>query len=201
MYNDSHLLDFDRAGKITASLVAAIMGIDPNTSRQEAWRRIMGIAKERDNVFMQAGNDIEQEALENFEVESGILITPGRFIPHPRIPWLGASPDALTTKGRPVEVKAQQKKEENRYTTCPDYYRLQVLTQIECCDADQGYFGCLVCEHLQPEKNVGFWWETIPADKKYFREVICKELEMFYNEYVVKNVIPPRRSRKNGTQV
>lgn len=186
-YNDSHLLDFDRAGKITASLVAAIMGVDPYTSRQEAWRRILGTAKQvKENPFMQWGVEHETDALDAFEVESGILIHPGHFIPHPVFPWLGASPDSLTNDGEPVEVKCPQKLHE----ALPAHYKLQVLTQIECCGADRGFFGSWT--------ENGFWWTEVPREQKYFEEVICKELEMFYNEYVVKNVVPPRRVRRKG---
>lgn len=195
-YNDSHLLEFDRAGKITASLVAAILGVDPNMSRQEAWRRIMGTAKETTNAYSQAildhGVEFEAKAMEEFEVESGFLVLPGRFVPHPTIPWLGASPDGFTAEGIPVEVKAPAKKV---YDTIPEHYKLQVLTQIECCDKSHGFFGCLPPAEVT---DMPFWWVRVEREQKYFEETVCKELEMFYNEYIVKNVVPPRRSTKRG---
>jgi len=183
-YNDSHLLDFDRAGKITASLVAAIMGIDPYITRQEAWRRIKGTAKRKPaNPFQQWGVDHEANALMEFEVQAGILLRPGQFVPHPQIPWLGASPDGFTPRGEPVEVKCPMKIHEEM----PAHYRLQVLTQIECCGASNGFFASWT--------EVDFHWWPVAAEKQYWWDEVYKELYYFYYEYVVKDVEPPRRRK------
>lgn len=185
--NDAHLLQFERAGKITASLVAAILGVDPYISRQEAWRRIKGTAKERPaNPFQNWGIEHEPDALAEFEVQSGLLVRPGQFVSHPQIPWLGASPDGFTESGEPVEVKCPVKV----HTEVPAHYKLQVLTQIECCGAEQGFFGSWTEE--------AFFWDAIPADKKYWYEVVYKELHTFYFEYLLKDVEPPRRRKNVG---
>lgn len=181
-YNDSHLVDFDRAGKITASLVAAICGVDPYVSRQEAWRRILGTAKEKpSNGFQSWGIEHEQDALAAFEVESGLFVSPGKFVVHPEVPWLGASPDGFTSEGLPVEVKCPVK----LHTEIPPHYRLQVLTQIECCQQVSGFFASWT--------ETAFWWTQVHYDKEYWWNGVYPQLYEFYHEYLVKKIEPPRR--------
>jgi len=183
-YNDSHLIDFDRAGKITASLVAAICGVDPYVSRQEAWRRILGTAKEKpSNGFQSWGIEHEQDALAAFEVETGFFVKPGRFVTHPNVPWLGASPDGFTSAGCPVEVKCPNK----LHQKIPDHYYLQVLTQMECCEKGIGYFASWT--------ETGFWWTPVDHDKSYWWNEVYPQLFEFYHEYLVKKIEPPRRKR------
>lgn len=188
-YNDAHLLDFDRVGKITASLVGAIMGLDPNISRQEAWRRILGRAKERPtNPDQQRGIDNEANALAELEVNAGIFLLPGKFIPHPQIPWLGASPDGLTTHHEPAEVKCPR----TLHAAVPAHYEVQVLTQIECCGADRGWFASWVDNG---DGTIGFYWTEVPAQKQYWWDTVYKELYYFYHEYVKTEIEPPRRKK------
>lgn len=188
-YNDAHLLDFERAGKVTASLVAAIMGVDPYVSRQEAWRRIKGTSKQKPvNRFQSWGIEHEADALAEFEVQSGFLVRPGQFVPHPHIPWLGASPDGFTGAGEPVEVKCPVK----LHAEVPEHYKYQVWTQIECCDTDCGYFASWIIG--EDEKQYLNWW-PVCANKKYWYDVVYKELHTFYFEYLLKDVEPPRRKR------
>lgn len=191
-YNDSHLLDINRVGKITASVAAAIMGIDPYTSRQKAWRRITGNETEAekrpsDNPNIIRGVENEWKALESFEVQSGLLLLPGRFVLHPEIAFLGASPDSITYKGkRPVEVKCPAA----LHSDIPAHYNVQVQVQIQCLNADYGWFF----SWTEEEPN-GFI-KKVDRDDKYFWDTIYPALHSFYFDYVEKNIPPPRKWSK-----
>lgn len=188
-YNDQHLIDINRVGKITASLAAAIMGIDPYITRQEAWRRIMGRAKERPpNPHQQAGMKGENTALEEFQVRTGMITSPGRFIIHPDIPWLGASPDGLTQFGYPVEAKTMTEDRKKYLDTIAPYYYVQCQVQIQCCKKDKGWF-------IQYGGGHPTLLLPVEEDKKYFWETIYQACHEFYFEYVLKDVEPPRKKR------
>ena len=188
-YNDNHLVDFDRSGKITASLVAAILGIDPYTSRQKAWRKIMGLEKYREPwIHQRRGMENECHAIADFEVATGQLLHHGCFVSHPTISWIGASPDGLArdeTHGHciPVEVKCPV----ILHTSVPPHYFAQVQTQIECLDAPYGwFFSWTEYESSLPmkvERDRAWWSETLLV------------LEGFYTEFVLGNCQPPRRKK------
>lgn len=194
-YNDSHLLDINRVGKITASVAAAIMGIDPYTSRQKAWRRITGNETEAEksegqNYYQQQGNENEAGTLAAFEAATGMLLLPGRFIIHHEIPWLGASPDSLTYKGRvPVECKSMTEDRKKYLDEIAPYYLIQCQVQIQCCNTTYGWF------YQQGGGHKPFLLR-VERDDKYFWETIYPALHSFYFDYVEKNVPPPRKGAK-----
>ena len=54
---------------------------------------------------VQHGNYYEDEALQKYMERTGEKALLFGLLPHPTIPWLGASPDAATWTGRLVEIK------------------------------------------------------------------------------------------------
>lgn len=164
------------------------MGIDPYTSRQEAWRRITGNAKPREpNEYQSQGMENEGDTLAAFEVQSGLLLLPGCFILHPEIPFLGASPDSLTVKEKvPVECKTMTPDRKKYIDEIAPYYNIQCQVQIQCCNSTHGWFYQQGGGHtpllLKVERDDNYFWNEIyPA------------LHSFYFDYVEKGVEPPRR--------
>lgn len=183
--SDDHLLDFDRVGRITASVVGAILRLDPGHSRKWAWRVITGREPDKQNFDMRRGVEHEDDAIFGFECEHGILCEPGRFVPHPSIEWLGASPDAVIPNGRiPVESKCPRM----LHSEIPPKYYAQIQTQIQCLSAPHGWFVSWTEADgvwtLQVERDDA-WWETnFPI------------LAEFYELYVKPDVEPPRAARR-----
>lgn len=189
--SDDHLYDLHRIGKITASMVGAILRIDGCQSRKWAWRCVTGREKERPpNWDMQRGNNHEKDAVSALEVELGLLARPGRFVCHPSIPWLGASPDGFLLEGGgeiPIEAKCPRV----LHSEVPDMYISQTQVQLECCDAPYGYFVSWTEEGqwvTRVERDPVWWSANYPI------------LEAFYKDYVATDIEPPispRRSKKN----
>jgi putative phage-type endonuclease len=99
-----------RKSRVTGSMVGAILGLDPNCTRDEAMRRMVrahqGLPSEFvGNIATQWGVMHEQEAKEEFEYELGVEVLPASFVVHPKFPWLGASPDGYVLDERVVEIK------------------------------------------------------------------------------------------------
>ena len=106
-----------RAGRVTASEVAAILDIKPFATysaygghpRQEV---LLRKAFPDDPRFKFAGNaatahgqDNESVACDKYAAATGATVLEFGFIIHETIPWLGASPDGITTDGVLVEIK------------------------------------------------------------------------------------------------
>ena len=198
MSSDGHMVDFDRFGRITASVVPAITRTDPYHSRKWAWRVITGREPIRQpGPDARRGLEHEEDAITVVESQLAVLALPGRFVPHRDIDWLGASPDAFIREFYedieltiPVEGKCPR----NLHIDIPPWYYDQVQTQLECCNCPYGYFVSWT-ENQQYVKKVvrsePWWRETYPV------------LKQFYDEFVAPDIEPPtspRRGSKGGAK-
>lgn len=192
--SDDHLIEFERAGRITASIVGAILRHDPYHSRKWAWRVVTGREPEHEPGWdARRGLDHEEDAVETVEIEFGKLASPGRFVPHPAIGWLGGSPDAFLMESVPdldglVEIPIECKCPRLVHAEIPAHYYDQVQVQIECCGVPHGYFVSWVNDRQQVwkvERDPKWWSENFPL------------LKEFYEEYIQKDVEPPRSKRRS----
>ena len=94
-----------RRNRVTGSMVGAILGLDPNTTRAEAMRRMRGQSTFVGNMATQWGQSHEEEAREAFEYETKYRVEPASFVVHPMLDWLGASPDGYVHDHHLVEIK------------------------------------------------------------------------------------------------
>lgn len=99
-----------REGRVTGSMVGAALGLDPNTSREEAMRRMVrayqGLPSEFvGNIATQWGTMHEEEAREAYQYETGNTVEPASFVVHPEKKWIGASPDGYVRSDGLVEIK------------------------------------------------------------------------------------------------
>jgi putative phage-type endonuclease len=119
-----------RKGKLTASVFGAAAGLGPQ-SRQQAWRRIVGIEDFEDHAALQWGVDHEQIALAAYQLEragAAPIVAVG-FVPHPVHDWLGCSPDGLVGDDGLVEIKCPFSQQ--LYEGVPPYYMAQMQGQME----------------------------------------------------------------------
>lgn len=99
-----------RRSRITGSMVGAILGLDPNCTRDEAMRRMVrahqGLPSEFvGNIATNWGQMHEQEALEAFQYSESAWVAPATFVVDPARPWLGASPDGYLWDNALLEIK------------------------------------------------------------------------------------------------
>lgn len=95
-----------REGKITASIVPAIMGESPFQTPYSVWCEKVGLTPPIEtNAAMQRGINLEPQARECFSKYSGIRVQPAVVI-HEEFDWLMASLDGLSSDGQyGVEIK------------------------------------------------------------------------------------------------
>ena len=97
-----------RKGRITASMVGAILGLSPNLSRAGAMRRMVRDAHGAEpeftgNIATEYGEFNEDGAVAEYEMETGNRVQKVGFIPHED--WAGCSPDGLINADGGLEVK------------------------------------------------------------------------------------------------
>lgn len=97
-----------RRGRVTASMVGAILGHSPFMTRQDAMRAMVRawLGEEPEftgNVATEWGNHNEDGALLDFAMDAGLTIEPAPFVPFED--WAGCSPDGWASDGGGVEQK------------------------------------------------------------------------------------------------
>lgn len=191
--SDGHMTDLDRFGRITASVVAAILRVPGETkSAKWAWRVITGREPIKPPGWdQQRGLDHEEDAITAVEVELCTLAQQGRFVAHPTLLWLGASPDGFiheeVAPGLLCEIPIEAKCPRKLHNDVPPVYFAQMQVQMECCDVPHCYFvswtetGQWV---IKVERDLEWWSTNKPI------------LEEFYDKYVVPDIEPPRAKRR-----
>jgi exodeoxyribonuclease (lambda-induced) len=182
-----------RAGKITASLAAACLGLDPHRGPLSAWNEITGKSKRADNRHLQWGREHEARAVQKYEVETGNLVTPTGFWVHESIGWLGASPDGLIGPNALLETKCPQELPRDKETgvlSVPAHHEIQVRVQLAV--TQRGW-----CAYFALDPQDEFFNATVVRDIEVELDLISR-LEFFYRAYVLTGTPPPRR-RKDAT--
>jgi len=177
-----------RKGRITGSMVGAILGLDPNCTRDEAMRRMVrayhGAPSEfKGNIATQWGITHEDEAREAFQHDLGHLVKPASFVVHPDLPWIGASPDGLIGDGALIEIK------------CPFGLRnTEAPVLFKSVEEQPHYHAQMQVQMFVTGKPHCFFWQWTPHDSKidyvyYDRSWIEKnlpKLKAFYQEFLVE---------------
>lgn len=170
-----------RKGKITASIAAGCLGLCPYTSRQKAWRTIMGTQANATNKHMDWGTEFEPVAKNAYECLTGNIVTETGFHPHPSIPWLGASPDGLIGTDGLSEIKCPGKLPE----IVPVHHRIQMIVQMACTGREW-------CDYFVWTHDGHFLKRVYPSGVAG----ILARLEAFYKTFVLTATEPPRKKPK-----
>ena len=175
-----------RRGRITGSMVGAALGLDPNTSRDEAMRRMVrayqGLPSEFvGNIATSWGTNHEEEAREAFEYDQGINVIPASFVVHPEYKWIGASPDGYVRDYALLEIKCpyglrdKPKPVQFKSINVQPHYYAQIQIQLFCTDRISCYFW-----QWTPHDHC---LEIVDVDHGWIDNNLPK-LEAFYNEFL-----------------
>lgn len=174
-----------RKGRITGSMAGAALGLDPNTSRSEAMRRMVrayqGLPSEFvGNIATQWGQSHEEEAREAFEYRTGLETYPASFIVHPQETWIGASPDRFVSDDALLEIKCPfglRDKQHPAFKKAGEqpHYMVQMQVQMYVTERTKCYFW-----QWTP---FGETLEEIDYDPKMIADIMPK-LHAFYQEFL-----------------
>lgn len=172
-----------RRGRVTGSVAGAILGLDPNTTREAALRRLVrdwhGAEPEfRGNIATRHGQAHEDGAIIDFQMETGLDVRPVGFLTYED--WLGASPDGLTSDGGVLEVKVpfgKRNDTEPVFKTLAEqpHYYAQVQVEILCANALHGWFWQWSAHGTRLERvEIDQAWrdENLPRLKQFYDELM-----------------------------
>lgn len=93
------------------------------------------------NPFFEWGNKFEQVASDIYAKMHEVKIYEFGLIKHPRVSFLGASPDGITENGIMLEIKCPLKRKIGGEVPTQYYYQIQ--GQLDVCDLEEcDYFEC-----------------------------------------------------------
>lgn len=175
-----------RRSRITGSMVGAILGLDPNCTRDEAMRRMVrahqGLPSEFvGNIATQWGQSHEQEALEDFQYKTSWDVKKATFVVDPHRPWLGASPDGYLLCIALLEIKCpyglRDKDKPVPFKTVEDQPHYHAQMQIQMLVTGRKY--CYFWQWTPHDSNLDF----VEFDQDWINENLPK-LEAFYQEFL-----------------
>ena len=183
-----------RKGRVTGSVVGAILGLSPYMTRADVLRSMvrasMGAPSEfTGNVATEWGTYNEAGAIQEFEMETSERVSSMPFIPYED--WLGASPDGSVSDGKGLEVKCPFyiRNDPNPIFKMPQelpHYMAQCQVEMFCADWQSLWFyqwtphgTCNKLIHRDDD-----WLATnIPALKQFHAEYLW-ELENNLDEHL-----------------
>lgn len=134
-----------RAGKLTASRMATALNFkkDGTSSKERSdyMRELLAERMTGDSVrhfvtdAMQFGLDMEPEAKDAYQAETGTFIRSAGFYDHPRIENFGATPDGLLDGGGLIEIKVPTSQTFVAWLLAgvvPAEHKPQMLAQLAC---------------------------------------------------------------------
>lgn len=176
-----------RANRITASIAAACLGMDPFKAPMGAWKTITGQSKFDGNKHTAWGVEFEGEARQAYEIASGELATETGFWLHESQSWLGASPDGLCGDAGGCEIKCPSKLPES----IPAHHEIQMRVCMAVCDRQWwDYFAW---------SQAGHFLQRLPRDVA-FEQWLLTKLAAWYDAYVLPKICPPRRKRVKSSE-
>ena len=164
-----------RQGRITGSMVGAALGLDPNTSREEAMRRMVrayqGLPSEfTGNIATTWGTNHEDEAREAFEYDQNCVVAPAAFVMHPTLDWLGASPDGYVADYALLEIK------------CPFGLRDKPKpVPFKSIKEQPHYYAQMQIQMFCTDKIACYFWQWTPKDQ-------CLEIVNFDPKWIEVNL-------------
>jgi len=174
-----------RKGIVGASEVACILGLSK-------WSTPLGIYNDklnpnsRDDMteWQEWGHRLEDAIATWVADNKGLVVLPSPgLLQSVEYPWLGATPDRVTDRGEPVELKTSDRFMAEQWSDgVPDNYRIQVLVQMIVLGARRGYLAVLHGGN-RPE------FFTIEWDQVVVDQILAITKDFWQNNVMAK--VPP----------
>jgi len=179
-----------RKGLVGASEVACILGLSK-------WSTPLGIYNDklnpniRDDMseWQEWGHRLEDAIATWVADNKGLTVLPSPgLLKSVEYPWLGATPDRVTERGEPVELKTSDRFMADQWAEgVPDNYRIQVLVQMIVLGARRGYLAVLHGGN-RPEFFV-IEWDQVVVD-----QIIAITKDFWQNNVMAKVAPEPTTS-------
>lgn len=171
-----------RKGRITGSIVGAVLGLSPWMSKDDVMRSMVRSALGAEseftgNVATEYGQRNEEGAIFDFELKTGLSVQQCGFYAYGE--RYGASPDGLIDEDAILEVKCPfglRDKEQPEFKTADEqpHYKSQMMFEMLCTGRSKAYF--------YQWAPAGDYLEIVQFDPLWIEQNM-PALDAFYDEY------------------
>ena len=148
-----------RENRLTASSLADALGEGHFKTKDDVILDKCGYGTFKGNATTQWGVKYEEVAIMIYQKRKNTTVKEYGLVPHPTIPFIGASPDGITTDGIMLEIKCPPKRKITGVV--PHHYWVQIQLQLETCDLELCDFEeCKLVEY----KNENDFFDDIYID-------------------------------------
>jgi|SRR5699024_8098158 len=179
-----------RKGRVTASKVGAILGIDPHRTREDVLRAMVreyhGAESEfTGNIATEYGTAMEEEARAFYELDTGVDVEPAFF---ERLGgWSGASPDGYLGDDGLIEIKCPYSRRDiddpSEFLDLKDQPHYFAQMQWQMYVTGRGH--CVFYQWAQGAQKL----DVVQYDPDYVSEIL-PELRRFYKDYELAILTP-----------
>lgn len=162
---------------ITASDFAQALGEGKFGTQKQFYQKKCGYEEEKFNPNvppLKWGVMFESMAAGIYSARNGMVLHEFGLLPHPTVPFFGASPDGITSLGIMLEIKCPYKRKITGEIPMQYYYQIQ--GQLDVCGLEE-------CDYLECE-----FFEY--ADEQEFLE----DTEHLYERGIIIEYIPPDKN-------
>lgn len=174
-----------RKGLLGASEVACVLGLSKwSTPLQIFVDKMSDSIDDSMSEWQEWGHRLEPALAEWVSDAQGLTVlpTPG-LLRSTKYPWLGATPDRVTPKGEPVELKTSDRYMESDWADgVPIHYVIQVLVQMIVLNRRRGYLAV-----LHGGNHPVFYvvdWDQVAVDQ------IIEITRAFWFDHIVPKIAP-----------
>lgn len=173
----------ERRHRLTSSDVDSVLGTNKYNKPDDILFKKCGIsAPFTGNKYTKHGQEYEDEAIDIYCKLYGKKTHSFGLLPHPTIPWLGGSPDDITTDGIVIEVKCPYTRP-IKMGEIPEHYVGQVKMNMEIADLDKAVFIEYRPAHMTPDNKMILNVVEVNRDRTWF-ENILPVLDSFWKSVV-----------------
>lgn len=180
-----------RKGRITGSIVGAVLGLSPWMSKDDVVRSMVRSALGAEseftgNVATEYGQRNEEGAIFDFELKTGLSVQQCGFFPYGE--RYGASPDGLIDDDAILEVKCPfglRDKEQPEFKTADEqpHYKAQMMFEMLCTGRSKAYF--------YQWAPAGDYLEVVQFDPLWIEQNM-PTLDAFYEDYLKELKAPEK---------
>ena len=176
-----------RRNILTCSDIAAVLGDNPYSTRQDVMNKKLGIGPPfKGNIFTRWGNEHEDEAIERFEQITGkscVDVDFGLRV-HPALKFIGGSPDGITTDLCLIEIKCPYRRKIIA-GKMPLYYKAQVLVLMEVFNLRKAFYmeyrpGNLIRDEvvniIEIERSPVWFAAQLPKMRAFVEELTAQRI-------------------------
>lgn len=194
----------ERAKRVTATDISAIVGLNPWQSKLSIWLQKTGRAEPiTETLPMKLGKMLQPIVLDLYDSETGLSTRrcgDTELIVCPDFPLAAATPDAEVPGNRIVEAKtasgrgAMKFGEPGTDNAVPDYYAIQVYWQCLVMGQDSADLAALLSGR---DFRI---YEVVRGRNTGLEDMLKEAAERFWRDYVIPDKAPPVDASEEAAQ-